>query len=296
MLMAPVDPFTNTTLPNPVDPKLPGSFNRSRTVWIPPATRYDTLSKHRQAAAHSALTPTAVHVPTCSVFAFFSVSWEDAFSGEVVSGGASGKTVQRSEVPLAHTVLYHRRPSLAVTARYPARNAATTDLSALVIEAFTSGGDAATTLATTTTTTTTTRELHLPSSGADNEAPIHLELTEHAAAVSAAVDDEGSGCTRAGGRRLSVRIVDPAAQLHRDQRRSWLVRVHLGRGERLLSPVTTATITTVIDPSSNSAIEQYSSPFGGEGKAPPPLAGAVVEMEATEAAALEMCVDLATGL
>jgi hypothetical protein len=103
MLVAPVNPFVNKTK-DWVDPKTPGTFNRSRTVWIPPST-----------------------------------SWEDAFTGEVVSGAATtGTTLLRKEVPLAQTILYHKRPSMIVTARRPARNAARTDLSSLVLEVFAS--------------------------------------------------------------------------------------------------------------------------------------------------------------
>jgi alpha-glucosidase (family GH31 glycosyl hydrolase) len=40
MLVAPLNPFVNKTK-DWVDPKLPGTFNRSRTVWLPPATVWE---------------------------------------------------------------------------------------------------------------------------------------------------------------------------------------------------------------------------------------------------------------
>ena len=278
MLFAPVNPFVNKTK-DWVDPKVPGTFNRSRTVWIPPAT-----------------------------------SWEDAFTGEVVSGAATtGTTVLRSEVPLAHTILYHKRPSLAVTARHAARNAATTDQSALVIEAYTSahhGGDATEEEG----ITLTSRDLFV----SPNEPPLRIELTEHSTdSVAAQAACGGHDSSRH--RLISVHV--PASALSETNGgaqgdRSWLVRLHLGRGESLLSHTAATaaalnrqythntaaaeTAATMVEiPALALGSKAYATPFGGEGRGPPAGSGPVVEVEmgggAMAMGVIEVCVQQAVA-
>jgi hypothetical protein len=229
-------------------------------------------------------------------------------------------------VPLAHTILYHRRPSLLVTARHRARNAATTNLSALVVEAYTSSSSSSRrSQLHRRGSVTTSRELYVagPENGA---APLRLQLTltEHPAtsATAQVVCGGGSGGTAlpsADRRLLSVHVQtldgDPSRlrEIHRERvagrRRSWLVRLHLRRGESL-DRAATANIggpTTVPTQHASSAIEVvaraqddseapavYATPFGGEGQPPPPRSGPVVEVELGMARAGLMRVQVCT--
>ena len=134
--------------------------------------------------------------------------WEDAYSGTIVSGP---KLLDRSEVPLSETVLYHRRPSLAVTARRIGRNAATTELRDLVIEAYPSSSlTRGAVVGTTAPVITTARELL--SDGRSSSLDPHgwsdelLTMSEHASGSELAL-------LHCGGeqRLLSLSIVEATA-------------------------------------------------------------------------------------
>ena len=240
MLVAPVNPFVNGTKPwtegqTGVDPKQPGSFNRTREVWIPPG------------------------------------EWEDAYSGATVTGP---KVLSRAAVPLEQTVLYHRRPSIAVTARRKGRNAATTDVDDLVVEAFPSSGASG--------TQRTTRELW----SSDGRVGATVELEEHAAgSAAAAAHCEGRDVDQAASMRLlTLRVTGDVSGS-----KTWTARLHLPPNQRLAN-VDTSAILAVVPPLEAGAAQ--AAPLGGQGARPSAQAGAVVEaaLSGGEQQALRLCV------
>lgn len=225
--------------------------------------------------------------------------WEDAFSGEIVQGP---QVLTRSSVPLTETIVYHRRPSVAVTAqkKFPGQNAATTDFSTLVVEAFASPGVVSGSVA------VTRREVLLP-----EEAPgglqtnyIAVDMIEHSAesATSLARCANASQARATQQRLMTVTIRDsgprnqvkleespaaPPAAVVGDARR-WLLRVHLSPGQkpedvRLLNTnaqmadraLANATHMMALAPLTVGAPQP--APMGGEGMPPSWKAGFVLE-------------------
>ena len=244
MLVAPINPFVNGTKPwidgqTGKDPKEPGSFNRTRDVWIPPG------------------------------------EWEDAYSGATVTGP---KIMSRTAVPLAETVLYHKRPALAVTAWKIGRNAATTDVSDLVIEGFPSSAQAFG-----AESVTTTRELLAAGSGG-----AVLTMTEHAPGSDLAVSHCGGGSASL--QRLLTVVINESADASAS--RQWLLRVHLSAREQFIRIAEdsdeSATLAQKLAPLGPG--EPQVAPVGGEGARPSSKAGEVVELTVAAQRVVQLCV------
>jgi hypothetical protein len=222
-------------------------------------------------------------------------AWEDAYSGKTVQGP---QLITRSAVPLTETILYHRRPSLAVTARKKAsgQNAATTDITNdLIIEAFPSTSLPAATAQGETVVgagAVLTRREVLSGSAAT----ALLEMVEHPAGSDAALAHcaSDSPATEGAGEqpRLITLTVCDTAEGNGDEEeegRRWLVRVHLSPNETL-QPTTNADndrkgkerMGIADDMLTLSPLEEgaaQTAPLGGEGARPSSQAGHVVELQ-----------------
>eukprot|EP01052_Picozoa_sp_SAG31_P006119 SAG31_NODE_278_length_18608_cov_10.304284_11_plen_452_part_00 len=240
MLVAPVNPFVNGSKPwtdgqTGKDPKIPGSFNRSRDVWIPPG------------------------------------DWQDAYSGTIVTGP---KVISRVAVPLEQTVLYHKRPSLAVTAhkKTAGQNAATTDLTDLIVEAYPSFRVAR------SSTGVVVSKRHLIDASAQHAM---LKMTEHEPNSEPAI-------TYCGGfsRLIAVDISGgKAMEFHK----KWLLRIHLSAGEQLDRVVQQPGVALrhILPPIEENASQ--TAPVGGAGVRPSTRAGDVLELSMTGVGAGRAC-------
>lgn len=185
-------------------------FNRHTTVWIPPG------------------------------------QWEDAWSGEVLSGPRSISV----QSPPESIPLYHRRPGLLLTADSWARNVQSQDRGHLIVEAF---------------------------PGEIQDAPIERRWQ---------LDNLDDVQLRA-----TVDTSDGSISIHLDctqagcKERSWLVRVHLRANQEV-----TGTLVDQVAVSMGSDAVRLLPPAsrsegvapalaGSSGVAPPPLAGAILEVK-----------------
>lgn len=224
-------------------------------------------------------------------------AWEDAYSGKTVQGP---QLLTRSAVPLTETILYHRRPSLAVTARKQSsgQNAATTDITNdLIIEAFpsTSLPAAEGEMAAGAGAVLTRREVLSGSA-----ATALLEMVEHPAGSDAALahcasDSPAPEPTEGAGeqQRLITLTARDTAEGNGDEEeggRRWLVRVHLSPNETLQPKTNTGNDNSkgqermeiadgmrTLSPLEEGAAQ--TAPLGGEGARPSSQAGHVVELK-----------------
>lgn len=172
-----------------------------------------------------------------------------------------------------------------MTARTIGRNAATTALDDLIIEAYPSSPTgAATAEADDANTVVTRRELL----GADGGHDVVLEMVEHAPGSEAALSHCGGGVGSAIQHRLVTLTINESAEAAAARR--WLLRVHLSATESFdhtagagsSDGVGAAALQQRLAPLEAGAAQV--APVGGEGARPPAEAGEVVELAVGTAA------------